>query len=159
MRERFASKINQHLGAQEDLAKIDPRLLRGVTTGSEIGASDDVEKTRSSIEMDEELDDEQVLTDEIEMQANKIISAISSIASDPEVGLHVGEEDLQVDLEHLLLEALEDDPARDEHDHIHTSGEDFIRFFAQINVIRNRNAARLTDERYNSLQMRSVWLC
>lgn len=156
LRERSASKINQHLGAQ-DLAKIDPRLLTGATTGSETSALEsDVEKTTSSIEMDEELDDEQVLSDEITMQANQIISAISGISSDAEISLQVGEVDLQVDLEHMLLEALDCDPARDEHDHVHTSGEDFIRFFAQINVIRNRNAARLTDEKFQEDAMHWV---
>jgi hypothetical protein len=107
-----------------------------------------IEKTTSSIERDDELDDEQVLSDEITTQANHIISAISGISSDPEISLYVGADDLQVDPEHMLLEALNDDPARDDHDHVHTSREDFVHFFAQINVIRNRNAARLTDEKF-----------
>lgn len=103
-----------------------------------VGGSDDTS----------ELGDEQVLSDEDTIQAERIISAISGSATDGEVSVQVGDEDLQVDLQHLLLESLEDTPVRDEHDRVHVPAEDFIRFFAQINVIRNRNAARLTDANF-----------
>lgn len=143
MRERSASKINQ------DLANIDPRLREGLLDL-------DVKKSTASSKIDEELENEQVLTDEITMQANQIISAISGISSDAEISLQVGEKDLQVGLEHILLEALEDTPIRDESDPVHASAEDFIRFFAHINVIRNRNAARLTDEKFQEDSVRWV---
>jgi hypothetical protein len=90
------------------------------------------------------------------IQADHIVLVMSGESMDGEVSVQVGEEDLQVDSERMLLESLEDVPPRDEDDHVHASAENFIRFFAQINVIRNSNAGRMTGEYFP--QDAAVWV-
>jgi hypothetical protein len=158
LRERSASKVNQGFEAQ-DLTNIDPRLfMEGVSEREMSGLESAVEKSRSSdIEIYDESDNEEaVLSDENLTRASEILSAMSGVALDGEFSVTVDKEDLQIDLTKDLLEALEDDLAPDEHDHIHTSGEIFVQFFAQINVIRNYNAAKYCDEKFQENATRWV---
>jgi hypothetical protein len=85
-------------------------------------------------------EDGQALSQEDAITAGNLMAIISSQPVDAEANV-------QVDLEHLLLESLED-LTLDKKDRIRVSAKEFITFFARINVIRNRNAARLTDKQF-----------
>ncbi|KFZ23216.1 hypothetical protein V502_02307 [Pseudogymnoascus sp. VKM F-4520 (FW-2644)] len=87
--------------------------------------------------------------------AEQPASIISYTSKDGEVTIQVGEGDLILQA-NMLLEALEDTCIQSQDDRIHVSAEDFILFFAKVNVIRNRNAARMTDKVFEQEEMRWV---
>jgi hypothetical protein len=164
LQERSASQMNQGLSALNS-AEIDSRLLTRMSASSSVAAENvGVEKSTLSIPSAdtssyfngfEEADIEQLANQDI-LQAEHLISVISASPLNGDISVQVGEVELQTDLDNMLLEAVEDAPTQVMNDRIHVSAEHFIRFFAQVNVIRNRNAARMTDQVFQLEVMRWV---
>jgi hypothetical protein len=163
MRERSASQINEGFSAPDNV-RTDRRLLTKMLT-SRNGAG--AKKPIQSIVRHDELFNidgfedggvKQVLSQPDIIQAEHLVSVISCTSMDEEMTVQVGEEDLnsQANLDSMLLEALEDVPIQAQDNRIHVPAEHFIRFFAQVNVIRNRNAARTTDQDFQLEAMRWV---
>jgi hypothetical protein len=155
--ESSTNTINRPLALQAptdidpQLLFIDPQLSSGRTIGTIKNAGNtNAEGSGSgySIEMNEDWDYEQVLIDDMEIEAGEILSTISGMPSDTSISLQVGEEELQLDPEEMLLEDLGNYPIQEGYEHIHISATEFIGFFSRINIVRNNTAGHLNEQKF-----------